>query len=230
MYRLYISGTLALVIVCSASRSYAVIMSQYDFTGSSLASSDTDLLTSSSDLMGPLPLGINAGAGTPPPTLELTFGDVADSLSNALAADDYYSFTVSRTLDVFSFDSLDFDWFKTAGAGANVQATLFWSDGGFSLGNQIDSVTLAGTGESGSFLARSIDLSVLPLSVSPSVEFRLYLDDAGASNQANLFRLDNILLSGDTSLVPEPSSMCLTGLGVLALARSLRRRRRQRCS
>jgi hypothetical protein len=55
-----------------------------------------------------------------------------------------------------------------------------------------------------------------------TVEFRFLLgDDSGATSRIHV--LDNIVLNGDVTAVPEPSSTALIGLGGLALI--LRRRK-----
>ena len=93
----------------------------------------------------------------------------------------------------------------------------------------IDSATLAGGGESGFFFSRDFDLSGLMTDITAPVEFRLYLDDGGASTQTNDLRLDSIVLTGTTEMapVPEPSSLLLLGLGAFGLVRHTRRRRRK---
>lgn len=69
----------------------------------------------------------------------------------------------------------------------------------------------------------SIDLSGLDFQGLNSVTFRLYPHVSVTSNQVGLIRLDTIAVTGDSALVPEPSSVALIGLGSAVCL--LRRRR-----
>ncbi len=210
----------------------ADVLAEYTFDGASLASSDASTSWATSDISNGTGLpsisdSISGTEGTPAPGIEITFGgfDYAD-IGASLTANGYYTFTVTPDAGTeLSFTDLTFDMFKSSGAGATVSATLFSSIDGFATtGDAIGAGTLVGGAEqSGSFLERTISLSTLA-TVTTATEFRLYLDDGGANNDANLFRLDNIILNGDTSPIPEPASAALVlGLGALGL---MARRRR----
>ena len=80
---------------------------------------------------------------------------------------------------------------------------------------------LTGTQDSNAFLPRSISLASMPANLTTPVEFRLYIHNSGASNPANVFRLDNLQL--DATVVPEPSTGLLALLAVPLLARRRRK-------
>ena len=198
-------------------------IANYTFDGGSFASTAVEAGWTTSDLSNGagVPLGTNGGQGNPAPSLELSFGDVGANLSQSLAGDDYYTFSVTPDDNAsITYTDLTFDFFKTANAGANVTASLFSDIDGFDAADIIDEVMLSGGGESGAFFARTFDLDSLPDDLVDPVEFRIYIDDAGASNQSNQFRLDNIMLNGIVQItaVPEPGSIAiwaLVGLGLV---------------
>jgi len=89
--------------------------------------------------------------------------------------------------------------------------------------SEIGSAELVGSSQdAGQFLPRFIDLSSMPAGVDVPVQFRLYLDDGGASNDANDLRLDNLTLYAivdfTSVVIPEPSALLvwtlLAGLGI----------------
>lgn len=207
----------------------AAVLAEFTFDGSSLASSDASTSWGTSDISNGagVPMTISGTEGAPAPAIGITFGEFDyATLDASLSAGGYYTFTVTPDAGTqLSFTDLTFDMFKSSGASATVSATLFSSIDGFATTTDaVGAATLVGgAGESGSFQNRSITLSSLA-TVSTVTEFRLYLDDGGANNNANLFRLDNIILNGDASPVPEPASAALLlGLGALGL---MARRRR----
>ncbi|MDQ8206307.1 PEP-CTERM sorting domain-containing protein [Coraliomargarita sp. SDUM461003] len=203
----------------------AAVLADFNFDASSLASSDASTSWGTSDISNGAGLpnisgSISGTEGTPAPGIDITFADFDYAgIGASHTANGYYTFTVTPDAGTqLSFTDFTFDMFKQFGAGATVSATLFSSIDGFATtGDAIGAATLVGEGESGAFYDRSITLSSLT-TVSTATEFRLYLDDGGAGNNANVFRLDNIVLNGETSVVPEPSSAAfLLGLGALGL-------------
>ena len=72
----------------------------------------------------------------------------------------------------------------------------------------------------------SIDLSGAQFqNITTTTEFRFYLsDDTGGSDY--IHRIDNVVLNGTVTAVPEPSSLALLGAGAALLAAALRRRKR----
>lgn len=201
----------------------ATVIASYGFDGSSFGSSAAVTGAPASDLTNGagVPLTLNGSQGLPAPSLEFSFGTVGANLSQSVAEDDYYSFTITPVSAEVTYNTFDFDFFKTANAGANVQAVLFSSVDGFTVGDELGVGQLSGSGDSGSFQFRSISLASLPADLTTPVEFRLYIHDSGASNQNNVFRLDNLSLDATVTIIPEPTSglLVLLGLPLLAMRR-----------
>ncbi|WFB36346.1 PEP-CTERM sorting domain-containing protein [Kiritimatiellota bacterium B12222] len=210
----YIFSSLLFLSLFITAALQADVLAEYTFTDSSFASTDASTSWTTSDLgngVG-LPLTVSATEGNPAPGIEITFGgfDYAD-LSASLVANGYYSFTITPDAGTeLTFTDLTFEMYKQSGATATVSATIFSSIDGFATtGDAIGAGELVGGGEqSGFFLGRTVVLSSLP-TVSTATEFRIYLDDGGANNSSNEFRLDNIVLNGTASVIPEPSSILL---------------------
>ena len=212
-------GSLALGTAASAAT-----IAEYNFDGDSFASQVTagGVTTSSLSNGAGVPL-TTVSQGNPAPSLEFSFGTVGANLAASIADDDYYSFTITPAGTQVTFNQFDFDFFKTSNAGANVQAVLFYDTGTYSTSThtQLGIGQLTGTGDSGSFVPRSISLASMPVNFTTPVEFRLYIHDSNASNQANVFRLDNLVL--DATVVPEPSAGLLALLAMPLLARRRRK-------
>lgn len=233
-----------LLSVCLlAPLSQAAVLANYTFGTSeitSLASVDTDtdttatsledyssqngetnpvtnrnILTSLSTTVGNPDAGINGefqtfGGGSAP----------VGMLSEALFENIYIEFTVAPN-GGFSIDYTTFtiDVQKEAGSAAFYGWFLVdQNNNGWDTGDQIGaeySFTQVGAWETMSF-----DVSSLT-GVASSTSFRIYLgaDGTGSANGVNV---DNLILSGNLTAIPESSAALLGGLGVLLL---LRRRR-----
>ncbi len=206
----------------------ADILAEYKFPGTSLTSNDASTTWETSDISAGagVPMTVSGTEGNPAPGIEITFNDFNyANLGISLANDAYYSFTVTPDASTqLDFTNLSFDMYKSSGAGATISVTVFSSVDGFAeTGDAIGSGTLVGASESAAFFSRSVALSSLP-TVTTATEFRLYLDDGGATNNGNDFRLDNIVLNGAGAVIPEPASIALMiQFGLLLL---IARRRR----
>jgi len=240
-------STLALSIsvifsMCSMDAARAATIADFQFDGSSFASTDGGTKWTTGDITTkepndtqaddaeiPLQLNTSSGAGNPEPTLEITFGDIENqttssvTLAETVALDNYYTFTVTPSIDSkLSFQQLSFDVRKTGSATVFVSA--FASDTGFNAADVLDTATQT---TANSFTNFVLDVSDVT-DITDPVEFRLYLYRNQASVMSNTFRIDNILLTGDrefSQFVPEPNSGVLLAFGTLGMMR-LRRRRR----
>lgn len=142
------------------------------------------------------------------------------NLSEALTAGDYYTFSVApETGFVIDLSSLDIN-FQTTGSGPD-EWGLFSSVDGFS--SAIDTFTLDGASA-----AISLDVSGSSFdTLTSSTEFRIAGFGATGSTGAARFNGSgaDIVLSGFTSAIPEPSTYALI-FGALALALVVWKRRR----
>lgn len=205
------AGALAFYAAAPAS---AATIASYDFTANSLASSDAEANSTASDLSsgGGVPLAFDGVNGQPAPSIGLTMGDINDG---TLLDDDYYEFTITPgALTSIDYTSFDIDINKISG-GADVQARLYSDIDGFGseIGNAIVSVQNA-------WNTYNIDLSGLATQTSATT-FRLYLRTTGTFGP-NQIKLDNINVTGDVLVVPEPGSLALLALGGLLIARRRR--------
>ncbi|MFU8892539.1 MAG: hypothetical protein ACNA8L_02820 [Luteolibacter sp.] len=224
----------ATLLALSVSSQAAVVISQFNFTGNSGASSDTETITNTSN--------ITAGAGISGSLfandrLEVRGNETTAVNSNntlasqqppAIAADDYVTFTVTVPVgQVMSLTTLDYKW---ATQNAYRQSFGIYSDKtGFTYANILDGLHQSGgsgtTGSMTAFTGRSIDLSgfaSLQDLTDTTVEFRFYITHPQSSSNLRAWAFDDIVLSGTVEVIPEPTTALLGGLGMLAL---LRRRR-----
>lgn len=162
-----------------------------------------------------------------------------NSLATAITAGHY--FTVTLTPDALasaSYTSL----FVRVSIGANVQPAetqfnLLSSLTGFTSSDSIGAATASLPSGASTVLTRTFDLSgVLSLqdvTAGQAVEFRLYAHNTGANPMTrigvgHLFAAngtDDLRIDGTISIVPEPTTLSMLGLGVLAHLLWLRRRR-----
>ena len=203
-------GTLAFAV---GSVNAAVTLADFEFD-SDLTSSDASTSWTTTNLSsgGGVPTGFDGSLGQPAPSLALTMGDINDG---TLLDDDYYSFSITPGASAeLDFTQFTFDIYKVSG-GASVTGRLYSSIDAFTaeLGN--GTISALTTWET-----KTIDLSGLA-PVTAATEFRLYLETGGTFGP-NGVKLDNLTLDGDVTVVPEPSTTALLGLGGLALI--LRRR------
>ncbi len=224
--KIIIAATGSLLLPLS---SQAAVISQFQFTSGSSASSDSEAITTTSGTS--FGSGISGGkAGVFNDRLEIdavattpvgpTGQNLDAQLGHALTNNQYFGFTVTipathtvdLTLLTFTYSTVDAFRF---GMGAFSDKT------GFALADRLDGLYV-NTGTSS--FNRSIDLTgmtSLQDLTNTTVEFRFYTgDNSTASTREH--RFDNIELTGDITVIPEPASALLGGLGLLAL---LRRRR-----
>lgn len=189
----------------------ATILADYPFTGSSLASTDASANWDTTALGsgGGVPLAFDNSVGNPAPSLALSMGNINDG---TFLDDDYYVLTITPDAGwSIDFTSFSFDINKISG-GANVDARLYSSIGGFTAGQELGTFSASATN---SWYSPSFDISSLP-SVSTATEFRLYLLTTGTFG-ANQIKLDNLQIEGTPGQIPEPASMVMLGLGLLGL-------------
>lgn len=140
--------------------------------------------------------------------------------AGAVAANDYYTFTATPSAGFsLNLTSLNFD---LARSGGSFTGNLFIRSSldGFTSNLFSDTAASGSTGLTTTGL--TLDSSFQNLTTP--VEFRFYFADNGTTTTDNsvVFRLDNVVLSGD--VIPEPGSAALLAFGALGLA--FRRRAR----
>jgi len=194
-----------------------VNLAYYPFTGNSLASFDTDPLSTASSLSGTGlgTLSFNTTYGVPAPSLSLEAG----SIPSSFLASSYLSFTITPNPGyVLNLNSFSFQVSRIFNGNYTVN---------YEVRSSVDNFTTAVlSGSNSSATAPTFDpvsTSLGPSFVNlASVEFRLYLWDSnnGANNR---LLLDNITVTGNAVVIPEPSSLAVAvalGLAGLGAARA----------
>jgi hypothetical protein len=213
----------AALAVAFASVSHGAILAQYNFTGGSAASSDTDLDTMAGSFTAPT-------GGVFDSTWDNVYA-LSNSTPASFTPSYYFSFTVTPTIDLaLNLDTLSFDYAynRTGGSSTGTLAANFvvqTNTDSFAAnvatfsrnyGNVTGGSNFASTG--------NIDLSGAAYqNLTDPFEVRIYVyDNSGGSDKA--VRLDNVVLNGTAvAIIPEPSGAMLFGAaGFLVL---LRRRR-----
>jgi hypothetical protein len=212
----------------------AVVISQFNFTGNSAASSDSEPITSTSS--------ITRGAGISGTTFandrmeirgdETTATNTNNTLASqqppAIAANDYVTFTVTIPTGYFvSLTSLDYSW--ATQSPYRMSYGIYSNKTGFTYDDILDGQHASGSAGTsstmGAFTSRSIDLSddaSFQNLTDTTVEFRFYIAHPQSSSALRAWAFDDIELNGTVEVIPEPTTALLGGLGLLAL---LRRRR-----
>ncbi len=195
-----------------------VPVANYPFTGYSLASTDTDPLSTAANLSSTgLPVFGYAIIGNPLPSLWVA----ASTIPNSLSTSSYLSFSITPnpgyalSLGSFSLDA------------ARVRTGSY--TGFFEVRSSVDGFTaavLSGTITSTSPTFASYSTTLGPSFVNlGSVEFRIYFWDSNDGFR-NLVLVDNILVMGSSVVIPEPPSwLAAAALGGVALALGVWRRR-----
>jgi hypothetical protein len=214
---------LTLAMIHSAKGS---VVASYNFTGSSYASSDLSLDSTAGDLVASgFTASFDTTNGNATPSLAIATSSTGPSLTvteaNAISNDDYFSFTITPTLD--AGESLNFTTFTFDVAGRNSNSNSMYV-----LRSSVDSyaatVGITGTVVLASapttWVSQSFNLSDDPIlqGVTTATTFRLYVIDNRGSTAHIL--LDNVVLNGTT--VPEPGAAWLGSLGMFALFRRRR--------
>lgn len=209
---------LALTAGCLISHeTRAAVVANYQFTGNSLASTDTDVSSVAGDFV--------IGGGLSGSTAFTTFGSGAPALvagtdatsdtdANAFALDDYISITltpiggVSLAYTSLVFDAKVYTFSSTTTGTVAVRSSL----NGFAF--TLDSRTITATSGSITTGGRSVTLSAFASQSGP-VEFRFYFyDDQNASVATAGVGVDNVSINA--TVVPEPSAVILTLIGAVS--------------
>lgn len=224
----------AVAVMAMATNSYAAVIADYDFAGLALTSSDSqansvadaleDYSTQNGGASNPATnrniLGsVSASVGNPSPGIDGTFqtfgggSSPVGTIAEAISEDVYIEFTITPDSGFeIDYSTVTVDVQKEAG-GAFFYSWLLvdgdsngWDTGDELAGDSFDTI--------GSYVTMSMDASSLA-DITTATTFRLYLgsDGTGAANGINV---DNIVVNG--TVVPEPASLALVGLGALLIA------------
>ncbi len=235
------------LILGSVVQARADTLARYTFTGSSLATSDSDgnSVASAITVNSNSTKGFSTGgqsAGTTAASAPVYYFRTDGTAATEGAADDYLQFTLTVGSG-FTADlaKIGFDHGATAGSDSdNIISNwqIRYSFDGFAtttatIGTSTVNVS-PGANQSANYIHYEIGLdgisALQSIGANSTVTFRLYAFDnlSGTSSTSGVNRIDNIQVDGvvAASAVPEPSACVLVaGLTGLAVAGSRRRRR-----
>ena len=223
----------AAVVAAATAPAQAAVLAEYRFAGGSPASIDGNPQTNAGAFMftnttdeapvggptGNADIGFSSGQGNAFIRSEAT----GSTQAAALADDDFFTFTVSPSdsSDVLDLDTLTLTAALQVDGSSDplkntTMATVYLTSSLDGFADEIDSDTVA----AGALESFSFDLSGTQFNALSSITFKLSASDDGNDN-ADILRLDDVVLNG--TVIPEPASLALLGLGGLML---LPRRRR----
>ncbi len=159
----------------------------------------------------------------------------AASLDNGSGLGDYVSFTVTPDAGFqFEFDTFAFNYGYDAGIREDVATSVSFFvqvviDGvATEVGSVFTDVQNVGDPRDQSApntTTPAIDLSGLGV-IDSAAEFRIYLFDASNKDSATFSRLDDFVLNGQVSAIPEPATLVLSAIGLMLIHRRRGARRR----
>jgi len=226
---LTILASVAFTLACSAQ---AALLAEYTFPAANGSPQNVAAGVDAGDL------GVGAGiplqfstsqATTNGRSLFVRGNQLSDSESNAIAANDYWTFKVTPDAGkTLALSMIEFDY-RVDGGITDKEPTwyVYSSVDGFTLGNNIGEFAITQVSQNKSWFNASVDLSALSGfdALDSETEFRVYVKGEGSSSEIR--RIDTIQLSGEVQMpapaVPEPMTASLAGLGFIAM---LTRRRR----
>jgi hypothetical protein len=207
----------------------SAILAQYDFTTGVVTSSDTDSSSTAGNFTVTNGGTVGGGAGFSTTTNMAFFRSdgLTGTEAGAVAAPDYFSFTITPTTGPTSLTSLTFLF-----GGSTSTAVDGTFDPFVSIRTSAEAVpyntnigtatrNVPNTGTANQLSSFSINLTNIPelQNFTTPVTFRLYVYAENAGTAAEILRLDTVVLNG----VPESSAILLSGAGIL-LAATRRRR------
>ena len=146
-------------------------------------------------------------------TLTTTAG--VNTIDDALTSGDYISFTLNGdAAETISISQISFEYSVSTASGVSMSAHLLTSATGFTSANVLASETfeLSSPSSGTVTIAPTLSGNSSLQNVTGPLEVRIYLSDGVTPGGiSSLHRVDDIVVEG--SVVPEPGSLALLGLG-----------------
>ena len=157
---------------------------------------------------------------------ETTFAELDTSFSGAVSSGDYLEFTITPDANYY-LDLTAVSLYVADTGGSTTGVGVKSSVDGFTDFVLQDTKSVGGNSIAGSgdYMQFSDTLDSSFTGLTDPVTFRVFMHDGGASNQSNLYRLDDVQVEGAATLVPEPASL---GLGLAGMMMLMARRRLRR--
>lgn len=212
-----------------ASSAHGQSLAAYPFNGGSAASIDSEgNSTASAFDVSSIGGTISSGTGT----AFIAASSTTDSEVNAIAGNDYFSFTVTPDSGFeMDFTQLSFGtvFSSTDADSPGLAASFVVRSSVDSFASNVGSTFVEDFASSSTltFTSRTVTLSGAEFqNLDSIVEFRIYMyDNSGAATR--LLRVDNVVLTGAVSVIPETKSFaaCAGILAIFALFGARRFRR-----
>ena len=220
-------GTACACVLFTTVSARAATLASYPFTGSSLASTDTNAVSVASDIV--LDTGLTdttrflTTGGNPGAALRVNGDETATTFPQSNLANDDFTLEITPVSGArLVLDTLTFDTAVSAGLTSNVRIQL--SATGTTFTNLGTTTDLTST----TFAAQSFDLTPANATLAAGLPIYirfLLLDNSNLATAYTAF--DNIAVTGSVAaLVPEPGTNALLILGALAVVGGVAVRRR----
>jgi hypothetical protein len=209
-----ITSVTVAVMLGAAMPSSAAVLANYTFTGGSATSSDSDV-NSTAGTFGDSGLSASFATFQGQEAIRSAASDMPTSLSTV----DYFTFTVTESggnfLNLSGTGALTFQYGRTASA-------FSWA-----VRSSVDSfaadIATGSAAAADTWNNASINLSS-SFDTLTSVEFRILVWDGGANGNGSHGYLDNVVLNGLTTPIPEPMNISLVAFAVGLVGVGLGRR------
>lgn len=151
----------------------------------------------------------------------------AGSLAVAITNNDYITFNVEASSGfTMTLTNLSF----VAGRADEAKSATDWavmsSVDGFTDGDEVGTLLVTGAQQAGDLQSFNFDLTGTGyenIAAGTNVEFRIYMWGASGAKSSSRVQIDNVLLQGTTSVVPEPGTFALLA-GLTGLTSAMLRR------
>jgi len=213
-----------------AMQSHGATIALFNFTSGSAASSDTEILTTASDVTRGS--GLSGAAftnnrlevqGTDTATNHALNSTLSTKRNTAINNNYYFAFTVTVNAG-YELDLTQLQYDYVAAQPYEFYVGVYSDKTGFTNGDGLyERENDQNNGTTYTYNDETVSLSSISAlqGLTGTTEFRFYVSD-GSTSTTRIFNFDDITLSGDVSAIPEPGAALLGSLGLLAL---LHRRR-----
>ncbi len=230
--RTAVFGLAVLLTTAAVASTRAAVLASYPFTGSSLASTDTDSASAASSIV--LGSGLDSTSarfavanGNPSPALRINADETdGTTFATAITDNDFLTLTLTPAAGQrLILDNLTFDLaVNSTLVATNVRVQLSLNGTAYTT---LDSVTAYSTT---AFTTQTFDIAGTIANSALAAGSPLYVRFVVFDNTANAAAytgFDNLTLNGTVgAVVPEPRTLSMCALGVLAAGSVILRRRR----
>ncbi len=188
----------------------AAVIAAYDFNSASASATTEAANVNAQDVVSGPSAG-NSAISFTSNRIEISNSDYEEAASVALANGQFVKFVVTADPG-YELDLSGLTYKHARSNSAPRVVTVYASTDGFATSSIIDT---DGNNNSSTLEQRSVILTGSPWQNLSQIEIRFVFHDDNSS--PGVARYDDFILSGEVSLIPEPASLALLGLGGLCL-------------